>query len=350
MHFFDKTLLSRRTFLKKTSRTVGFGALSLLVGPQLKGIAQSGFLPTWERIEAANEGPSARSNHAMIFDPEGTRILVFGGRERRDFLNDVWAFSLENRIWTNITPSGNGPAPRRTPATIYDPQAQQLVTYSGQGAGFFNDIWGLDLDTLDWTEFQDAPRPAPRYGTVLAHDAARQNALTFAGFTSERGRFNDTWRFSLETNEWKELNLDGPRPGLRCLHMGTFDSDRDQFMIYGGQRNGPLADLWAFDPSTETWREIVTDTHPPARMFATMVYADQFQEVLVHGGSGAGVFGDLWVFNPDDEQWIELNVEGDTPSARHSHSSVWITGLGMMMFGGNTINGLGNDLWKLSFS
>ena len=37
-------------------------------------------------------------------------------------------------------------------------------------------------------------------------------------------------------------------------------------------------------------------------MFATMVYADQFQEALVYGGSGAGVFGDLWVFNPDDEQ------------------------------------------------
>ena len=31
-------------------------------------------------------------------------------------------------------------------------------------------------------------------------------------------------------------------------------------MIYGGQRSGPLGDLWAFDPNTDTWREIETST------------------------------------------------------------------------------------------
>ena len=197
----------------------------MLIGSPFKGVAQSAFTPTWERIEAMNEGPSPRSNHAMIFDPEGIRLLVFGGRERRDFLNDVWAFSLETMTWTELAPSNDGPAPRRTPPSIYDPERLQLVTYSGQGAGFFNDVWGLDLESLDWTEFQDAPRPLPRYGTVFEYDPARQSAFTFAGFTSERGRFNDTWRFSMETNEWEELNLTGPRPGLRCLHMGTFDTD-----------------------------------------------------------------------------------------------------------------------------
>lgn len=351
MHLPKTHTINRRTFLSRTSRAVGFGAASLLIGPQMSVMGQLNLTATWERVDAINEGPSPRANHAMIFDPEGIQLLVFGGRDRSGFLNDVWAFSLEDRTWTELTPNGNGPQPRRTPATIYDPDAQQLVTYSGQGSSFFNDIWGLDLATLSWNEYLDSPRPVPRYGTVLAHDPARQAAYTFAGFTSERGRFDDTWRFSLASNTWEELNLGQERPSRRCLHMGAFDSERDQFMIYGGQRGGPLGDLWSFDPDTESWREIVTDNQPAPRMFSSFLYADQFQQMLVYGGAGSSVFGDLWFFDTEQEQWSELNAEGEeVPENRQSHSAVWITGLGMMMFGGSTTSGSANDLWKLSFS
>ena len=93
-------------------------------------------------------------------------MIVFGGFSST-YLNDIWAFDLDTHAWANVTPSaGSAPAPRLTPASICDPAAHRMITWSGQGPGvFFNDVWAFDLTTLTWSQFSPAGGPPNvRYG------------------------------------------------------------------------------------------------------------------------------------------------------------------------------------------
>ncbi len=232
---------------------------------------------------------------------------------------------------------------------MYDPANDRVVTYSGQGNGLFNDTWAFDLTRNQWTELATSQeRPAKRYGTFFAYDSIRHAALTFAGFTSEAGRFDDTWRFSLDTDQWEELEPAGDRPGRRCLHMGSYDADRDRLMIYGGQRGGPLGDLWSFDIEAKRWRELTPDVRPAPRMFGSLVYDLDHRQLILFGGTGAETYGDLWVYESEGELWRELTSTSDGPSHRQSHAAAWVPGQGMLLFGGQDETGLRNDLWQLS--
>lgn len=342
---------TRRTFLSAVSRTLGFGALTMLIGYKLQREdfvnAQTGTV-TAKKIVPQNVSPPVRTNHSMVYDAQQDRLIVFGGLGNSGFLNDIWAFSLKDRTWANLTPKDSSvPAPRWTPTAIYDAKKNRMVIYSGQGAGFFNDTWGFDLEKNMWTELKTEKKPAPRYGTVLAYDSKRHSAVTFAGFTSEGGRFDDTWSFPLESDSWQDLGPEGTRPRRRCLHMGAYDSDRDALFIYAGQSGGDLDDLWSFDLNTKTWRELTPSAKPAARRFASMIYDPTQKRLLVFGGRGSESFGDLWAFNTEQERWVELAIGGEKLPARHSHSTVWVQGRGMYLFGGSA-GGLMNDLWEVS--
>jgi hypothetical protein len=327
---------------------LALGTLALTVGYTYGINAQTGRV-TARKIVPQNASPPVRANHAMIYDPQGDRLVVFGGSGNGGVLNDIWAFSRKDRIWKELTPKeGSAPAPRLTPTAVYDAKRHRMVIYSGQGTGFFNDTWAFDLEKNIWTELKTDRKPAPRYGTILAYDSNRHAAVTFAGFTSEGGRFDDTWSFSLDSDSWQDLGPDGPRPRKRCLHMGAYDSDGDRLFIYGGQSGGDLGDLWAFDLRAKTWRELTPSAKPAARRFASMVYDSSQKRLLVFGGRGSEVFGDLWAFDTQQERWVELTIEGEKPTSRDSHSAVWMPNRVMYLFGGSA-GGLANDLWEVSF-
>jgi hypothetical protein len=96
---------------------------------------------------ASGNAPAPRSNMAAVYDSLNHRLIIFGGRAASGDLNDVWAFNLGNNSWSDLTPtSGAAPAPRFTANGIYNSAQQQMIIWSGQGAGFFNDVWAFDLN------------------------------------------------------------------------------------------------------------------------------------------------------------------------------------------------------------
>jgi hypothetical protein len=46
--------------------------------------------------------------------------------------------------------------------------------------------------------------------------SASKELVTFAGFT-DAGRFDDTWRFNVNTNSWNNISP-ATHPENRCLH------------------------------------------------------------------------------------------------------------------------------------
>lgn len=323
------------------------GALFLCVVPT--GWAQTTNWQWRELTPTSGAGPEVRRNGAAIYDPVGKRVIIFGGTGNAGTLNDTWAFDLAARTWTRLATTGTPPPPRFGFGGVYDPVEKQLVIYGGQGAGFFNDTWALNLTTLEWRNVSPpvAARPKARYGHGIVFDPVARSLVQFAGFTEESRRFQDTQSFSLATNTWQDWTPSGAKPDIRCLLTAAYDNANRRMVIYGGQRSGFLDDLWAFDLASRTWQDFTVPSRPSGRLFA-MSFVDRDGRFLVFGGSSAsGNLNELQSFNFQTRQWTKLNV-ANPPSQRNGAFYTYIESENrFVIFGGTGDNGLLNDVWEL---
>jgi hypothetical protein len=81
----------------------------------------------------------------MVYAPDAESILIFGGRDGDELLNDLWAWNgLE---WTQL--SSNGPVKRGIYASAYDKRRRHFLIH---GSGDRIDgKWMLDSRTWAWT-------------------------------------------------------------------------------------------------------------------------------------------------------------------------------------------------------
>jgi uncharacterized protein (TIGR03437 family) len=314
------------------------------------GAAQTGGAWQWRNLTpASGPAPEARRNGVAVYDPVGKRVIVFGGAGNSGFLNDTWALSLETRTWTKLATVGGPPPPRHAFDGVYDPVGQQLIIYSGQGAGFFNDTWTLDLNTLQWRDVSpvnDNARPKKRYGSAGVFDPVTRSLVSFAGFTSESGRFNDTQSFGLASKTWQDWSPGGARPQVRCLLTGALDRANRQMIIYGGQRNGHLDDLWAFDLAARTWTDLTPAQRPAGRWFSSSTVDKDGRFLLFGGFTPNGNTDELWSFDLATRQWTKLQVAGG-PSARNGAMGAYLEAEDRWILFGGTGDTLYNDVWEL---
>src|SRR5258707_2423447 len=148
------------------------------------------------------------------------------------------------------------------------------------GAGFFGDAWAFDIQTNRWAQLGgNSSGPMPRYGLSAVYDAKRDRIVLSHGFTSEQGRFDDTWAFELASNSWRDISAAGARPLRRCLHHAVYVPQSDQMLLYGGCSSGfgpcPQGDLWSFDLAKNQWTEITSNPRPAPRQLYGMVFDQQ---------------------------------------------------------------------------
>lgn len=326
-----------------------FGAVLVTPLPEMT-LAQGA--PAWSVIEAA--GPAARWDHTLAADPDGGRLILFGGRDANGApFGDTWVYSPADGAWSAV--EGPAPAPRFGQAVAVDPAGRALYLFGGQadGATFFNDAWRFDLDALTWAEIPTGEvRPAPRYGTsaVLADDG---RILISHGFTFE-GRFDDTWALDPASGVWADLSpAPETRPLKRCLHEAVWDSENGRMLLYGGCSSGfgpcPQGDLWAFDPAARTWAELTPADGPAARSNPALVRDDASGDTWLIGGlTEAGYSADLWSLDQgsDAAAWQAVGQGDVVPEPRASHDATRLEG-GVYLFGGYGNAGPLADLWVL---
>lgn len=122
----------------------------------------------WETL-AVDGGPSARSQHVAVYDAEQRRMIVHGGRassgDLPQPLADTWALTLDGEpAWTQLVADGPQPAARGAHVAIHDPQGQRMIVYGGvsEGDQALVDLWSLSLaDAPTWTKIW-APGPSPQ--------------------------------------------------------------------------------------------------------------------------------------------------------------------------------------------
>lgn len=237
-------------------------ATQTLPSPATEQAATTG--PAWVRLDVA-EAPPARFDHSIVLDPEGARLILFGGRGSSGGLKDIWIFDLNANTWRQV--AAVGPSARWGHGAVYDAARRQMVVFGGQAGGLFNDIWIFDAVSETWREVSAPdPRPDVRYGFGAALDVAHGRMLVSHGFASD-GRHDDTWALDLSANTWENVTPTADRPLKRCLLDMAFDPARGTAYLFGGCSSGfgpcPQGDLWAFDAASDRWTQITSAGESP---------------------------------------------------------------------------------------
>jgi len=302
----------------------------------------------WRQLTpATSAAPEPRSHGVAVYDPIARRVVVFGGESDAGLHNDAWAFDLVASSWNRLQTRNPPPEPRLGADAVYDPNGHQMVLWAGQqGSRFFNDTWALDLRTLEWRDLSPTARPQARYGSASGFDPAERRLVQFAGFTDLTRRFQDTQAFDLDTGTWEDLTPGGARPSVRCLLTAALHVPSRQMIAYGGQRSGPLDDLWAFDLGTRQWTELTPTVRPEGRMLASS-FVDREARFVVFGGSTrSSRVNESWAFDLARREWTRLDVPNPPPPREAAMAASVEEGERFIVFGGRAAGPM-NDLWEL---
>lgn len=305
---------------------------------------------TWARVaDGPSASPSARDSFSMVYVPiggkRGGNVIVFGGNSTDGLMNDTWAYDPVADLWTELKPSGALPPPRWGQCTAYDPSEGQMIVFGGwNGSEYLNDTWTYDLAANAWTEQEPAGTlPTGRVGYGMAFDIGLGRAIMFGGWNQDGSRcFGDTWSYDPSTNTWIELNPP-TSPSPRASQPMAYDDRSERMIIFGGWNAsaGNLDDTWAYDSAANTWRELQPHSAPSARDGEPMVYDSTTGKLILFGGArnGGDLLRDTWAYDPTANTWTELEPSGKLPAARLDHWMVYDSdGDRVILFGGAKAN------------
>jgi len=302
---------------------------------------------TWNQRSPAT-APSPRVMHAMVYDVQAGKTLLFGGADGPGSvrLNDTWEY--DGVTWTQRNVAVR-PATRNGHRMVYDSARGRTVLFGG--------ITGASValfDTWEWDGAQWQMRfamvvPAPRVGHAMAYDAARRRTLLFGGGTSgSSSYFHDTWEWDgvawqmrqpavsppgsdaavmaydaarqctvlfvpitvnatlvgAETWEWDGLTwtqrTPAHMPSPRRLAAMTYDALRQRVVLFGGHHDPSstfLADTWEWDGFD--WSLVAPSAHPSGRGQSAMAFDALRGRTVLFGGAlgwGNNEAGDTWEY------------------------------------------------------
>src|SRR5262249_32873061 len=167
------------------------------------------------------------SSHTAVFDGTTNGMIVFGGRIfPTGATNDLWVLSNANGlggtpVWTQLTPIGTPPSPRRGPRAIYDPATDRMTVFGGvnESSMEFKEVWVLKntRSNPEWVQITPAgSSPAARDSSTLVYFPS-SNQMTLFGGSSPF--FNDVWVMSNPTGV--DTTVTTNPPGLQITVDGT---------------------------------------------------------------------------------------------------------------------------------
>ncbi|MBM4319275.1 MAG: hypothetical protein FJ125_04770 [Deltaproteobacteria bacterium] len=263
---------------------------------------------TWSRVEPPGYRPTARSGHAMAGVGQEGMVALFGGYGRRagsgTRLADLWLF--DGSAWSEQQgedPQGDGgPAGRNWHALSYDTQRGRLVLFGGRAGQLLGDTW--EWDGRSWRDCSpgpEEPAPAPRDAHAMAFDPRRGRVVLHGGRDLASAPLGDLWEW--DGARWQLVPAGANRsiPPPRLSHGLAWDESSGAVLLYGGSDGTGTVhgDLWAWDGAT--WRELSSPRHladgPRPRLGHAVAADPHGQKLVAFGGHAQQIdqrFADTW--------------------------------------------------------
>jgi N-acetylneuraminic acid mutarotase len=274
---------------------------------------------TWAELRPITK-PSQRFSPSMVYDSVSQKIILFGGAHGTAFLDDTWIYDCPNNQWTQVFPETKPPI-RHSHAMIYDSENQKVILFGGYGAGdiLLNDTWIYDYKNNNWAELTPSSFLLARYGHVMVYDPLNQKGTLFGGNSWSAGQLNDTWTYNLSSNSWTELNPT-IHPSARKWSDMVYDSTNQKTILFGGTGGGIyFNDTWIYDSSTISWTKMVSSIAPSVRCLSDLAYDSENQKIILFGGKDSiGTLNDTWAYDPLNNTWTAMDLP---PSSINSTAS-----------------------------
>ncbi|XP_030543074.1 protein GLUTELIN PRECURSOR ACCUMULATION 3 [Rhodamnia argentea] len=319
----------------------------------------------WVRASPADFAgslPQPRSGHTAV-NIGKSKVIFFGGFIDKKFLNDIYVYDIENRLWfqPECTGSGSdgqvGPCPRAFHVAVAI-DCHMFVFGGRSGSKRLGDFWVLDTDIWQWSEltgFGDLPSARD---FAAASAIGNQKIVMFGGWDGKKW-LSDVYLLDTISLEWVELSISGSLPPPRCGHTATMVEKR--LLVYGGRGGGGpiMGDLWALkgliegENETPGWTQLKLPGQAPSPRCGHTVTSGGLY-LLLFGGHGTGgwlsrydiYYNDCIILDRVSAQWKRLPTTNEPPPARAYHSMASI-GSRHLLFGGYDGKVTFGDFWWL---
>ncbi len=281
---------------------------------------QDSTTPAWTQLSPTGTSQVLyRYAPTAVYDTTNNIMMIFGGYNGLQDLNDVWVLSNANGLggtpgWTQLSPTGGPPAGRNSHTAVYDNINNQMTIFGGFTTVpplyvSVNDVWVLSNanglgGTPTWTQLSPTPDstqsnngymgmpiprastqsnndnvglPIPRAAHTAIYNPVDNQMIIFAGLNNTVTYYNDVWMLSNAnglggTPAWTQLNPNpDPVYGLpttRSGHTAVYNTVYNRMTIFGGSVGiTDLNDSWVFRPSAATTPKITTDVKIPWELF-----------------------------------------------------------------------------------
>ncbi|CAD5121932.1 unnamed protein product [Dimorphilus gyrociliatus] len=215
-------------------------------------------------------------------------MVIFGGENKNQFLNDTWIFNVSENDWLEIK-SANRPS-SRSEAVTWCTNAQMYM-YGGitENNIVLDDFWIFNLLKLQWNKVNNNHIPGKRHGSA-SWEGKDQCLYMFSGNSQDNidrsrnlgiGLTNEMWKFCKVDEKWKNIsNSRGHTgrssigefgkesklnfPGARKL-AATWTDLNGSLWMFGGEglddeknnilfkRDKLLSDIWRFNATSNLW-------------------------------------------------------------------------------------------------
>ena len=242
----------------------------------------------------------------------------------------------------------NGPGRRQDQSMVWDPDTSSALMFGGHASNtfqYFNDLWQFHWPLRSWAELQpDFPGPSPRFGHSAVWDVVSRTMLILGG-THVSETYGDMWAYESTRNRWT-LWLSSEGPGPRVYHTAVWDPLRRAMLAFGGERGVDiLAELHYFSFVSRAWWPLTTGLGPRSKHTASWDAAAR--SMLVFGGwDGQTYLASLQRYDANSDRWAEVTAAGTVPWPRGGHAAAWDPASASVL----VVGGVQNRSDTLSFS
>ena len=183
------------------------------------GTPEYGDLWTWDGIKwqmIPDKGPVMRFGGAIAFDTKRKKLVLFGGLNASGpgdgkLLNDTWEWDPVNK-WKRFEVAG--PSARAWHAMAYDGQRNKIVLFGGAtgfGKTAFSETW--EWDGQQWEKINATNGPGSLCDLAMVYDDRIKKIILFGGQPvkadedEKRKDSGDTWTW--DGREWQRVNDKG---------------------------------------------------------------------------------------------------------------------------------------------
>ena len=212
--------------------------------------------------------------HTSVYDYESQTFYLYGGLryDRRGKLlgsstGNLWKLTMNSMVWWLMRPRE---APSSYIANCGAYSGSSVVLFGGrhENGSIADELWLFETEQRLWTRKDVAgrSRPQARAGCSLTSSSVLEPLILFGGYSDAQNALSDVWFLYMRagnSTEWLRVLNDNPKraPLSRFGHSSLISGN--ELIVYGGKGHATakreivcFADMWAFDISRRTWREL----------------------------------------------------------------------------------------------